>query len=742
MKRSPVIYVILFLFFIALNINSVDDFNLYDLHELSEKFFPRDEGSIKEEKLIRYIEDFCNYYKINYIIKKIDDREEIITNSYNIEIHFKGTNINEEQLVFACPLNSSIINRTFYDNTISIQIMLELIKMCKSNVFNKNIIFLFSGANERESSNFDGINFFLKKTENLNKSLVTVINILNDQHRVYFSGSSIRKPIPYEILKNFLKIKNKDLKIGFLKSEIYKARFFFQPSLNYSSIFLKNDMPCVSFSNKGIEETSEIYINEKYRHEITEYFYNWLVSLDKIKVPLDMDYHYQYINLFGIDILISEMIQITIGFLVFIIIIIIRIFFPGFQKLHIQLFIKSLPFFILIFIIFSSLTFVPLVAFIPIAYFTGISKAYLNFPMLYFFNILMIPFLVILIFYKLINKIPFPKHSYLYVFGSFVFFLINLIIFSVFDISYSYIYLWAIIILFISQYTKRNILLKFSCYLISIIPLIVLVFDLFRIKDIEVVKNINIFYLNMFFSIFIFPFVLLFLRIMLIIRNRFKFYFLKEIKFSAVIVILIFLILSSFIISTATFPGGKTIEAKLVKDINKNGNYLSLNSKSIIGNITLEFNNITNVYNILRNSKNIILTDKINIVKPYGLSYKKIGGNYFNFILDLKSAKLIEYLSIYLIAPKEAYPINSNLIFKKSENLSEDFNINNHAIYQFLIPRNVGKDVNLNIELEKNNYKLLIKVEYPLIENSILHIHKPGVIINTSSIFIEEINIE
>ncbi len=742
MKRTSVINIILFLFFIVLNINSEDDFRIYDYQVLTDKFFPRDEGSSNEEKLIRYIENFCNYNKINYSTKKIDDREEIITNSYNIEIYFKGSNNNNEQLIFVCPLNSSIINRTFFDNSISVQIMLELVKLCKNNTFEKNIIFLFSGANEREVSNFDGINFFLKKGENFNKSLVTVINILNNQGIIFFSGSSIRKPIPFDLLKNFLITDSKDLKINFLKNEVYRSRFFLQPALNYTSIFLENDIPCVSFSNKGIEESTEIELNEKHQKELTKYFFNWLNSLDKIKLPLDLDYHYQYINFFGINILISETIQIIIGFLIIFIIIIIRIFFPGFQKLHIQLFIKSLPFFIIIFIIFSLLTFIPLVVFMPITFFTGISKAYLNFPILYFLNILMIPFLVILVFYKLINKIPIPKHSYLYVFGSYIFFLTNLIIFTIFDISYSYIYLWALIILSISQYTKSNIILKFLCYLISIVPLIILIVDLSRLKDVDVIKNINIFYLNMFFSIFIFPFVLLFIRIMLIIRNRFKIYFLKGIKFSTVIIILVLLILSSFIISTATYPGEKIIEAKLITDVNKKGSYLSLNSKGIIGNILVNYNDMSNEYKILKNNKNIILTNKINFSKPYGISYKKIGGNYFNLIVNLESAKLIEYLNLYLIAPEDVYPIDSNLIFKKIDRLSEDFDIKNNAIYQFLTPRNPGEKINFNVELEKRNYKLLIKVEYPLIENSILYIYNPGAIINTSSVFIEEINIE
>ena len=434
--------------------------------------------------------------------------------------------------------------------------------------------------------------------------------------------------------------------------------------------------------------------------------------------------------------------QILFILIVTFIIIITRLFFPGFQRLHINLFVKSMPYFLIIFILYLSLTFIPLLSFIPISYLTNISKSYLNFPLIYFMNILIIPYFIILIFYQFITKIPFPKHSYLYLFGAFSFSFINLIVFSIIDISFSYIYLWAIIIIIISQYTKQNMKLKFLLYLISIIPILVLIIDISQTQNIDTIKNINILFINIIVSIFVFPFVLLFIRLAVIIKIRFRFLFNKSMHLPVITLVIILLIISFTVISTTNYPGEKIINAELITDVNKKGNYLSLNSKKIIGNFSLNINEKSDEYKILKNNKNIILTNKINILKPYEITYEKTDLNYLKINFNIKSEHLIEYLKIYLITPKDIYPIDSNTVFKKVDNPSFEFNSGNNEIYQFLVPRNVGENFSYNIELIKNKYKFIYKIEYPSIEYTSLTINKPEAIIKYKSTFIEEIAID
>src|SRR4030042_342031 len=95
-----------------------------------------------------YFSFFICSFNLNYKITKIDNHKEIVTNSYNIEIQLKGSGKENDQIVFFCPLNSPIINQLYYDNSLAIQTVLDLIKKLNNISFKKDIIFLFSGANE------------------------------------------------------------------------------------------------------------------------------------------------------------------------------------------------------------------------------------------------------------------------------------------------------------------------------------------------------------------------------------------------------------------------------------------------------------------------------------------------------------------------------------------------------------------------------------------------------------------
>jgi hypothetical protein len=145
------------------------------------------------------------------------------------------------------------------------------------------------------------------------------------------------------------------------------------------------------------------------------------------------------------------------------------------------------------------------------------------------------------------------------------------------------------------------------------------------------------------------------------------------------------------------------------------------------------------MYNILKNYKNIILTDKIDIKKPYKISYDKIESHSIKINFDIESKYNIEYLKIYLITSNDIYPLDSNINFKKDEILSDKYKPENKIVYQFLIPRNIGKNFNYNVELPKNNYKFIYKIEYPFITDLIFSIYKPDMIINKKTSFIEEI---
>ncbi|MCK4798723.1 MAG: hypothetical protein KAT05_15200 [Spirochaetes bacterium] len=738
MKKILLICYILSLFSISIYTEEKKD-PFYGDYELIKEFFsPRDEASQNEKRLIRYIEKFCNYYKLKYKKTKIDNEKDIVTNSYNIEIFLKGSSKQKEQLIIICPLNTPIINQQNYDNSISIQILLNLIKLCKKMPFKKDIVFLFSGANEGEKSKYYGIKFFLQNSENLSKSFVTILDILSNKTKILFSGSINKKPIPSIILNKYLNIDKKNLNIYFNRNEIYKARFYIQKEDDYASIFLKENINAVSFSNKKNTITNTFIYDKEYQNNLTNYFYNWLISLDNLNFPIDTDYHYQYIDVFGIHIILSETLQIIFFLFLIFFTIFTRFFFPQFQRLHPNLFIKTLPYFIIIFIIFFISTFIPLLLFLPIGFFTGIKKLYINSSMLYFLNILFIPLIIILMLFELLVKLPFPKRSYFYIYGAIIFSLFNLILSIIVDISIAYIYLWTIIALTLSQFTGKNFKLKYFFYSISPLPLIILIYNLTFLDKTEIIKNINPFLLNFFFAILTFPFILLILRVHIIYRNKYRIFITKKSFFLFICLIIILSIIILIMLSVAIFPEEKIVKARMISNITQNKSYLSLNSENNIGEIQIQNNSEKNKYIINKNYKNFSFNF---IPPPYKLKLKKIKGDDLIYSMSLKSQKMIEYVKIYLISPKNYYPLESNYNFHKISDFHKNYDQRNEEVYLFLVGRNVGKNFLFKVYLLEGNYKLYIEIEYPFIDESTIVLKKPDALINYQSVFTEEIKL-
>lgn len=734
MKKYLIVLSLLCLIFFIFSEEKKDPF--YDDYGLLKEFYsPRDEGTLNERRLLKYIENFCSYYGVEYKRKKIDNEKDIITNSYNLEVYLKGSSTGKEQLVIVCPLNTMIMNQIDYDNSLTIKIVLDLIKQCNNIPFEKDLIFLFSGANEGEKPLFNGIKYYLETGENLNKSFVTIIDILSNKSKIRFSGSSNKMPIPLQILKQFLKMNKNEGDFYFNRYEIYKSRFFLKSSNNYVSQFLNEDVMAVSYSNRD-HITASAYVNDmEYQKKLTTFFVDWLIFLDSIQLPIDADHHYHYLNIFGLNIFFRELFQVIFFLILIFFIIFIRLFFPKFQRLHLDLFFKILPYFIVIFIVQYIASFIPLILFFPIDLFTGLTKPYLNIAVLYVFNIFFIPLMMLFILFEFIEKLPFPKRSYLYIYGAIVFSSVNLFIFAVLDISIAYIYLWAIFSLTASQFTSKRSKLKYILYIVSCIPFILLIFDLTLFGDTNVIKGINIFLLNFLFSVLVFPFSLLLLRGYIIYRSVYKEIIKKNFFVYGGLIILISII-GFILISIATFPEDKVVEAKLETNVKEAKSKLFLNSNMIIGKIFIQ--DEKGDYNYTFNRKDKMITTE---VQETFYEIKEISDkeSAYNYTLLINSKYFMEYVKIYLISPIGNYPMESNYVFNKIENFEGNYDPISQDVYQFIVGRNPGKKLLFNMAVNKGIYRLYLKIEYPLIKESALLISKNDGIVNKRSVFIEDI---
>lgn len=740
--KSYKIHFIFIIFFICNLCFSQPDYSVIfdNYYSLRNNFFPNDENSENEKKLIKYLEFVCKTYNLKYSITKIED-DKNVTNSFNFEISIESNIKTDENIIFISPLNSIILYQDYYDNSLGLKTMLDLIKKCKERNLKKNISFVFSGANSRENNyEFYGLKKLLESKKNMSKSIIIVLDILSSQEKIKFSGSINRKQIPLLFFEYFLKLNDK--KFYFDSLDIIKAKFSLIKIEDYATYLLNKDISVISFSNREKTYSTSFYFNEDYEKKLTEYFFKWVEYLDKKNYPIDADYNYQIFAIFNFKIIMPEIVQIIIFLVVIFLIILLRHFLPNFQRLDFNLILKIYPYFIVLFFIFFVLSFIPYLLFLIAKFLFKIEISFINIPILYFFNVFFIPLMLIFIIFEILNKLPFPKHNYLYIFGAVVTTFTNLLLFILIDISLAYIYLWVVLIITVSNFTGRNFILKIMLYFFSMFPVIWFFINLTLLGNIPIIRSSleTPIIQHLTFCFIMFPFLLLFIRVRIILKSKFKIYFNKFIIFGITIITLLISVAFFIFIALKVFPEEQIIYAKLVSGLNNN-NYLLLKSNTKIGKITIREGNFYNVTTLEKTNFGRIKIK--NVKKNYSINLeKKTQVEYSNYNLKINSIYDIEYLRIFLIVPYSFYPLESNYNYTKIEKFEFDYDPVKEEVYSFLIPRNIGKEIDFNLSLIPNiKYKMYLQIDYPSIDQTDVDIKKENGFIYKNTEFVEVLDL-
>ncbi|HOJ64439.1 MAG TPA: hypothetical protein PLE45_08455 [Spirochaetota bacterium] len=727
-------FLLLFFLLIYCYIFSQDNYKK-DAKFLYEMFYPADEGSNNQERLINYILTYLKNINVPYNIYDIEIEPEFYTRSKNIEVFLKAKENTDETIVILTSLNTPIIDNKYFDNSISIEITLNLIDFFSKIDLKKNILFGFIGSIGKDDYPKYGFTRLLNLSENPYNYIVTFIDILTIDSNVYFTGSMNKKPLPSILVNIFDKV-NKEKTFLFDSFEIKKAKLNLLPSRQYSDIFNQKEILAVEFSNRNKNLYNVFYYNSEKCNKYTLFFIEWIKSLNNLNFKFQREYNYLYEDIFGYKLFIKEKNLLIIFLFLIFITLFTRLFFPNFERLRISTILKLLPYFIFLFLCYFLLSFLPVILLTPLNFFYNIQKSYLNIPVLYFFVIFFISFLIIILIIDLFKKIPLPKHSYIYIIGAILFSYVNLILLALFDISFAYIFIWAIIFITLSNFTGRNYLLKFILYFISSIPFIKFIFDITYMGNINIIKNLfkNLFIYNLIFCLISFPFMFLSIRFFLIIKNYLKFSLSKrKILFFFIIFLFLFTLLFAFI-SIRFYSEEQKIEAKLVMDYKKNRSYLDINSSSILGEFSYEINNSIN--KIMTKNKNI----RIPVNKPeneYNIKYnvyKFYDYNRYEIIIDSKD--IIEFMDISIYLPYLSYIFNANYSFSSFDSDKED--LKRESIFQLKIPRNPGNKVVILFDTLKNispRIEFVIKYFNP----SDIKIYKQNSIIKYEKEFREEI---
>ncbi|MCG8570168.1 MAG: hypothetical protein MJB14_08515, partial [Spirochaetes bacterium] len=493
-----------------------------DFNQFAKMVQPVLEGSTQEKKLLNYLEQFCVSQEIDYRAIPVQSND-FVSLSNNFKITIKGKGKEKENVVLLIPLNSFKISGKLYDNTYILYATIELIKKLQNYTFNRDIIFYFIGAYGKEGLENLGLKRMIEDEVGLlNNSMITVFDIYGIPEKINFTGSINRRPIPSRLLQAFISIQeHQAAAIVFNQDEIAKAKFNILSSDEVLEELFNQNLLALSYTNFKNQPVEQRYSAAKH-NRLLKFFTQWVLHMDQLPFDENFDYNYKLFQMLNQYIIISETQQIFFYLLILLIVIIIRTFLVYKTRIRVSLFISIIPFFILLLFIYYFLSFIPLIIFLPIEWLMKVEQLYARIPLFYLINILIVPLLILFIFYEWIKKLPFPKHNYLYFLGATLLLYFHLILFTFFDISLTYIFLWAIILNTFAQLAGKKWVWKYLFYLLAFFPLFKLIYDLLIIGDIQLAKQLfsNPLYLHFIYCFVTYPLFLICIRVFLINESK------------------------------------------------------------------------------------------------------------------------------------------------------------------------------------------------------------------------------
>ncbi|OHD49068.1 MAG: hypothetical protein A2015_11615 [Spirochaetes bacterium GWF1_31_7] len=696
---------LLIFFFIlkTLLVYSDEFISMTDYTIMRELFFPVEEGGENEVKLISYIERFCKEFDITYNKVKIDN-DDLVTNSWNIELILPGIKSDIFNEVIIVPLDSIIDKGRLYDVSINQFIALELAKFIKEKPLYRNVYIVFTGANSFINEESWGVKQYLENNSGkFDSSLVTVLNLSGDKGGINISGSIKNRSLSRDMLDVILKNKSKYSFIQFDFFEIVTARLgFFHPHNIINELSEVSKTSIIMSNHKNQVSNGVFYYNVDAQNEIIRFFKEWVTDLSFYDVAKDSDYNYQLLRFGSKYLFISEVHQVIFYMLLIVLLILSRRIVFYFRPSVRYLTLKAFPYYIFLFVIYYILSLS--IYFIGALYnlITNHTIDYANLSLFYFFIIFFMPLFIVLALFDKIQNFPVPKHNVIYMHGAVFFAHINFIIFLILNVSLAYIYITVILMLFFSHLTGKNIFLKYLIYILASVPFVLAVFTVGNGHD-EVIQAFfqKPYMLHLFFCYFSFSFFLLLIRVSII--NKIKLG-LNISRFVMIIWISFFLFSFFLFYSIAlyrTYGIEKIAVITQYFDREKNIAQLEIDPKQNIGPVSF----VLNGENVSFTTKKYIKTIS-EVQKPFVISQSLKDGV---FKLKIESSKNIRNANLILKCPKGVS--FSRITHKYSIETNEVDN--EYDFYKIWIARNIGKIIQVEIELVVGSYyEMLVDIEY------------------------------
>ncbi len=417
------------------------------------RFFPRPEGSRMEKDLVTWIETRLSSLGVAFI--PFDFGRSDFQHSFSSCIRVDIPGAVRDTLILAVPLNSPPDAERGRDGSINVALALDLIAQVKNRQPPVSLTVLFLGAEYGDTSAYPmGSTLFLRDFQPDYRAAVLYLNFRAVPSRVLVRGGGRGIVSPYWLMNRCVDaLRGARIPFRLPGEEIQIFRMGTTGEHTAIEPYLKAGYPSVGLEGENGEIAS---LNESEWLLSFSSFLRGIIAANSTGIPEEWDRHYLLLQAGGISLIIGEKLNLSILLGTLAATLLFSLAFRRGLKKYQRTLARNIPSIIPL----AGLAFLFLVAgtyaLKGILSVRGFSILWTYVPLEFLALKVCIALFLYAALYNVMRRLPFPRNGSFYSAAAVFFLLIDIGVVAVFNISFTYYFLWAFIFVFLSTLVRNR----------------------------------------------------------------------------------------------------------------------------------------------------------------------------------------------------------------------------------------------------------------------------------------------
>jgi hypothetical protein len=421
-----------------------------DLAAIS-RFYPRQEGSPAEKALFAWVEARLSSLSVAY--SPFDFSQSDFQHSFSSCLRVDMPGRMRDTLIVAVPIDGPADGEQGQDGSLSIALALDLINAAKAGDLPISLTVLFLGAEYGDGDAYPmGSTLFLRDFQPEYRAAVLYLKLLKVPSRVLVRGGGRWIVSPYWLMSRCVD-SLRDAKVPFLLRGD-EAQVFRMGTTNERTAierYLQAGYPSV-----GLEGEYRDAGDPEARMNALSGFLRGFLGASAAGIPESWDRHYLPLQLGGVSLIIGEGAFVAMMLVTLALTLLYSLIFRRGLKKYLRILLRK------------AWAILPLaaVSFLFLLAGTGVLKAVLSLrgfadlwtftPLAFLALKVCVGLFLYAILYNVFRRLPFPRNGSFYSAAALFFLLVDIAVVAVFNISFTFYFLWAFLFVFLSALARNR----------------------------------------------------------------------------------------------------------------------------------------------------------------------------------------------------------------------------------------------------------------------------------------------